>query len=229
MLQALITSRAPKGLQIANLFDAALNKAKLNDERAQRLIENGGKFQEGLTQLMNELSAPEPVAKWTEKDGVIYLTVTSDGTSGEKWIGRLESKGFRVGDYAKSVLRSDDFKPTNGVTTKIAVLKGDLFSSENRITRKICAEAEKRKLQKPNAEVACLIRENFSDEEIEAMGLHWIVAFHEPIKDSGGNPDLLGTDRNDGGRWLCTYYDKPDRRWLHCDGFAFAVSQVSSS
>ena len=163
---------------------------------------------------------------WHEQDEVIYFSVTSDGTTGSQWIERLESKSFRIGDYAKSVLLSPDFKPTCEVTTEIAILKGMLFTDNDRVTKKIRAEADKRKLTKPNAEIACLIREKFSDEEIEAMDLWWIVAMHEPIKDSVGDPDLLSTSRYDDGRWLHAYYGKPDYRWGRNNGFAFAVSQV---
>jgi len=167
--------------------------------------------------------------KWTEKDGVIRFSVTSDDTTGEQWIARLESKGFRVGDYAKSVLRSKSFKPTSGTTTEIAVLKGEIFSDNDRVTKNIRKEAKNRKLSTPNAEIACLIREKFSDKELEAMGLYWIVAMHEPIKDSGGDPALLSADRFDDGSWLNADYDSPVGKWDCSDGFAFVVSQVSES
>ncbi len=167
--------------------------------------------------------------KWTEKDGVIRFSVTSDGTTGEQWIARLESKGFRVSDYAKSILRSKSFKPTSGVTTEIAVLKREIFSDNDRITKNIRKEAKNRKLSTPNAEIACLIREKFSDKELEAMGLYWIVAMHEPIKDSDGDPLLLSVDRGDGGSWLSAYYGSPGYEWDRSSGFAFVVSQVSSS
>src|SRR3989338_1235966 len=145
--------------------------------------------------LRDELSVSKPTRSWREEDGAIYFSVTSEGTTGKDWITRLESKGFRVGDYAKQVLRSPDFKPTNGVTTEVAVLKGMLFEDNDRITKKIRAEADKRKLGKPEPELACFIREKFTDEEIEAMGLVWIVAMHEPIGDSDGSPNLLGASR----------------------------------
>ena len=166
------------------------------------------------------------VLKWREQDGVIYFSVTSDGKTGEEWIKHLEDKGFRIGDYAKSMLRSKDFKPTKGVTYEIAVLKGTLFEDNDRITSKIRAEADKRKLTKPNAEVACLIREMFSDKELEAMGLWWIVAMHEPIKDSDGDPRLLLADRSDDGRRLFACYGSPGHGWSRGNGFAFVVSQV---
>lgn len=176
--------------------------------------------------LQGKLLVSEPTRSWREQDGVIYLSVTSDGTTGPEWIKRLEKKGFRLSDYAKSVLRSPDFKPTKGVTTEIAILKGMLFEDNDRITHKIRTFAAERKLSAPNAEVACLIRENFSDEDIEAMGLIWIVTMHEPIKDSVGDPSLLRAGRSVDGRWLNAYCDKPDDRWNRESGFAFVVSQV---
>jgi len=178
--------------------------------------------------LRDELSVSSPLRSWREEDGTIYFSVTSDGTTGEDWIKRLEDNGFRIGDYAKQVLRSPDFKPTSGVTTEVAVLKGMLFEDSNRITKKIRAEADKRKLSKPNAELACLIREKFTDKEIEEMGLIWIVAMHEPINDSGGDPGLLSANRGDDGRWLDAFDDRPVNGWGRDSGFAFAVSQVSS-
>ncbi len=178
--------------------------------------------------LRDELSVSEPIRSWREEDGVIYFSVTSDGTTGEDWIKRLEGNGFRVGDYAKQVLRSPDFKPTSGVTTEVAVLKGMLFEDNDRITKKIRAEADKRKLSKPNAELACLIREKFTDKEIEQMGLWYIVAMHEPVSDSVGDPRLLHADRGDVGRWLSAYGVRPGSGWDRDYGFAFAVSQVSS-
>ena len=208
---------------ITEFASASLTAGQLN-----AIVKKLGGHDMALRFLRDELSVSEPTRSWREEDGVIYFSVTSDGTTGEDWIKRLEGNGFRVGDYAKQVLRSPDFKPTNGVTTEVAVLKGMLFEDNDRITKKIRAEADKRKLSKPNAELACLIREKFTDKEIEAMGLWYIVAMHEPINDSGGGPSLLSASRDDGGRWLGAYNDRPDYGWDRDDGFAFAVSQVSS-
>lgn len=202
--------------------------ADLTAGQLNAIVKKLGGHDAALKFLRGELSVSEPTRNWREEDGVIYFSVTSDGTTGEEWIKRLEDKGFRVGDYAKSVLRSPDFKPTTGVTTEVAVLKGMLFEDNDRITKKIRIEAANRNFQTPNAEIACLIRELFTDEEIKAMGLTWIVAMHEPIKDSGGDPALLGASRDGVGRWLDTYYVKPDDRWFRGRGFAFAVSQVGT-
>jgi hypothetical protein len=183
--------------------------------------------------LRGEVTISLPPRTWTEQDGVIRFSVTSDGTTGKQWIGRLQNKNYRVGDYAKSILLSPDFKPTSEITTEIVVLGGKLFTDKDRVTKKIRAYAESltfenRKPVTPNAEIACLIREKFTDKDLEEMGLYWIVAMHDPIKDSVGDPRLLDADRLDDGGWLSALWDGPDGRWSGSGGFAFALPQVSS-
>lgn len=120
------------GFVIANVLPGKLNalvknimkQTGINDANEAVRMVNSGEVQ---------ILLKKP--KWTEKDGVIRFSVTSDGTTGEEWISRLENKNFRVGDYAKSVLRSKDFKPTSGITIFIAVLKGEIFSDNERITK----------------------------------------------------------------------------------------------
>lgn len=195
-----------------NWFEAIVNKLG-GEECAEKF-------------LRDELSVSESTRSWREENGVIYFSVKSDGTTGPEWERWYDENGYNLSDEARFILNSPDFKATNGMTIEVAILKGILFKDNDRITKNIRAEADKRKLSKPNAEVICLIRKNFSDKEIEAMGLWWIIAMHEPINDSDGDPDLLLADRHGGGRWLDAYHDRPDRRWP-CDlGFAFAASQV---
>ncbi|HLM83998.1 MAG TPA: hypothetical protein VK254_02180 [Candidatus Bathyarchaeia archaeon] len=195
---------------------------------------------------LTELAGPDGIAlledvekclepKWIEEDGVIYLAFPPTvGRTGEGWITYFEKKGDRVSDWAKSVLRSDEFKPTTGVAYKIAILKGSLWNDSSRITKNIRRDAyagtftKGKTLSDPNAEVACLIRDNFTEEEIEAVGLWWIVAMHEPIKDSDGGPSVLGAGRRGGGRWLRSAFDDPVSGWGRDGGFAFVVSQVSA-
>ena len=203
------------GHKTGNWFEAIINKL-------------GG--EDGAEQfLRGETAVCVPDRCWTERDGVIYFTVVSDGTTGEDWITRLEGKGKRLSNEAKFVLRSREFKPTSGVIYEIAVLKGMLFNDSDRVTSKIRADAEQRTLSTPNAEIACLIRDKFTDEEIEAMGLVWIVTMHEPIAGSDGIPLLLSARRRGGGSWLNAVWASPDGRWNRLGGFAFVVSQVTSS
>ncbi len=197
--------------------------ASLTAGQLNAIVKKLGGHDRALRFLRDELSVSGPTRSWREEDGVIYFSVTSDDTTGEDWIARLYANGFHVGNYAKQMLRSPDFKPTSGVATEVAVLKGMLFEDNYRITKKICTEADKRNLSKSNAELACLIREKFTDKEIEAMGLIWIVAMHEPI-----NLGLLNVDRRDDGRWLVASRVGPDDRWFRDCGFAFVMSQVST-
>lgn len=210
---------------------SGIETGKLNAMVKNIMTQTGITEPEEAVRMMNsgQLQISVIKSKWTEKDSVIRFSVTSDGTTGEQWITRLESKGFRVSDYAKIILRSKSFKPTSGVTTEITVLKGEIFSDNDRITKNIRKEAKNRKLSTPNAEVACFIREKFSDKELEAMGLYLIVTMHEPIKDSVGDPILLNAHRGGTGSWLGAYYDSPDNEWSRSHGFAFVLSQVSNS
>ena len=207
-------SKSKYGHRPYNWFEGIVNKLG-GEAQAERF-------------LRGELVVTEPV-RWREQDGVIYFSVRSDGTTGPQWIERIMKQDFRMDGNIESVLRSSDFKPTIGVTYEIAVLKGMLFQNSDRITRKIRDEASRRQLTKPNAEVACIVRERFADQELEAMGLIWIVTMHEPISDSDGGPRLLAAHRDDGGRWLDAIYDSPDYGWGLGGGFAFVVSPACSA
>src|SRR3989344_2679526 len=69
--KALTTSRDPKGLKFMATVEAAYNKAKLDDARAQRLNENGGEFKAGLQELIerfsvsNQFANEEVASTWT--------------------------------------------------------------------------------------------------------------------------------------------------------------------
>ncbi|MGB3922051.1 MAG: hypothetical protein WBL19_02090 [Minisyncoccia bacterium] len=169
----------------------------------------------------------KPARPWRDEGGILYFSVTSNGTTGEEWVERLQKKGFRLGDYAKRALLSPGFKPTFGITIEVAVLHGLIFEDDNRLTQKIRTFAAERKLEAPSAEIACLIREKFTDKEIKEMGLWYIVAMHEPFG-FDGDMFLLDANRDDGGRWLGTSYGWSDDSWEWDSGFAFVVSQTSS-
>jgi hypothetical protein len=178
---------------------------------------------DGLRVALQDVIEGHFVSKlWREEDGVIYFSVTSDGTTGGGWIGRLENKGFLLGGYTKAVLRSPNFKPTNGVTTEVGIIRGSLFEDDDRVTRTIRGEAANRKFSRPRAELACLIREKLTDEDLKAMGLNCISVMHEPIK-VDRDSFLLGAVR-DG--WLTTRSGEPYSKWPLGEGYAFAASEA---
>lgn len=197
---------------------------ELNLGQIEAIVNKLGGMEGALRFLRGETSVVESEKKWREHEGVIYLSVISDGTTGPEWIARLESKGYKISNHAKGMLHSKDFKPTLGVATEIAVLKGIIWNDNDLIiTENVRTKALELGFSAPNAEVACLIRENFSDEEIEAMGLYWIVIMHEPTKDSGGGPLLLRINRDDDGSWLAASRDVPGGAFYHNCSFAFVV------
>jgi hypothetical protein len=174
--------------------------------------------------LAGELTVTEASRFWREENDVIFFSLTSDGTTGPEWVERLEKKGFQVSEHAKRMLYSPAFEPTSGVATEIAVLKGVLFEDTNRISKTIRAEARKRKLTNPNAEVACLIRELLMHDELEAMGLWGIVVMHEPIMDSFRYPDLFRAIRVGVHRQLGSCDGGSEEGWRRDNGFAFVVA-----
>lgn len=166
---------------------------------------------------------------WREEDGVIYFSVTSDGTSGPAWIARLRARGFRVssGPALHAALTSEDFKPTTGVTTHVAVLKGMLFSHDQRTTAHFVKDAERRGFGRLHPEVACLARELLTHADLEAMDL-WRIAFmHEPMRLMvSGLRDayLLRISRDSNAQLDAHPGGKPHFEWHLDHGLAFAVS-----
>ena len=163
----------------------------------------------GKVRALKFLCDKRTASKWHEKNGEINLgSVTSDGTTGPDWIKRLKKNGFRVDNWAKMALVSPYFKPTNGVTTKITILKGESWLDGARTTENIRYAADHHwlvQLIAPNAEVACLIREKFTDKEIKEMGFSMIVTMHEPIKD---NSSLFLLGVTGAGRGLTVYCER---------------------
>ena len=176
---------------------------------------------EEAVRMMNagELQVSVVSRNWREVNNIIYFTVTSNGRSGRDWIEYLESKGFFVSKKTKTMLLSSDFKPTNQVM-EIAILKCSLWENKDKISKKICSFASGQNFSKPTIEVACLIREKFSNADLKEMGLWFIVVMHEPIMTINGL-EVINIDRY-GDAWLqTTQYPKADVRWREGVSFAF--------
>jgi len=156
---------------------------------------------------------------WYEENGVIKIRIiVTSGGNGKKRLKSLINEGFRIRKCDKKTLIPVHFKKSLGLVG-ITVLKGNLFADEDRTGINIRREAKKRKLVVPSIELVYLLRENFSDEDIAAMGLWWIVVMHRPVVDANGNSVIV-----DVGRASCnigTSFACPDRHWDRNTGFAF--------
>ena len=72
-------------------------------------------------------------------------------------------------------------------------------------------------------EAFSVLREYFTNEELERMGLGYIAVLHEPIVDSDGSPDVLGIRRGDDS-WVHASYDRSDFQWGGGGAFPFLAS-----
>lgn len=153
----------------------------------------------------------------------VVWTVTSNGWSVKQLIAVIEARGRKVGNWAKDIMSKPQFVTTKGRIYNLAVIRGDEFSDNERTTANIFAEAERRGLQKPPAEVAALLREKFSQDE---LSFPYVAVMHEPIGDSGGNLGVLGLRRYEGDDWLGAWLANPGSRWDRENVFVFLAPQV---
>ena len=72
LITSMVTSRDPKGRQSVSVFEAAYNSAKLDDDRAQRLNENGGELKSEALKLIERLSATNLYASEEVRSSYTY-------------------------------------------------------------------------------------------------------------------------------------------------------------
>ncbi|KKP89859.1 MAG: hypothetical protein UR94_C0033G0011 [Parcubacteria group bacterium GW2011_GWA2_36_10] len=169
----------------------------------------------------------ELVARWRiGDDGIIYSSVKSCSisTSGSDWLKNLKRRRFTIDGVAPEILRSKNFQASPDGTYEIAIFRGSLLAECERSSNKIRIRASHCHFFTPGTDLACLIRDNFSDEEIRAMGLKRIIVMHQPIYDSHGIPSLLALGCDGAGRWLSAYHQTDRDDWgREEEGFAFVV------
>ncbi len=165
---------------------------------------------------------------WREENGIIYFSVTSDGTSGREWIVRLKEKGIDLMHFVEDLLMSNNFKPSRGVITEIEVMKVTLEGKGEGPSVDIGVG----NFPKPyegmtavmSAEVGCLIREALSDEELtKEMGLMMMIIMHSPI-DTGNGARYLAVTFQGGNPQLIAFVAGPRLPWNGTVGFAFTIS-----
>jgi hypothetical protein len=162
--------------------------------------------------------------KWYEDSNIIILSVTSNGMTGQQWIDHFEKKEMIVTDIAKGVLQSPKFKPSRGITKKIAILKGCLWSNMDRITVNIDFFANECNLGLLKAEDACLVRDIMTDKKIETMRkINRIAIMHNPIEYKNDKHNLLITTSNFNSPHFTTDYSMFNRTWFTETGFAYRL------
>jgi len=213
--------------------------ADLTVGQLNAIVKKLGGHEGALRFLRGETLIAETVKKWRENNDIIYFSVTSDGTTGKEWVKRLTDQRVIVHSKTVNLLNSKKFKPTSGVTTKIAILKGKKWTDEDRFNLKVCTQAIIRNFTLPNLEIACLIRDTLSYQDIAVMGLLQIIVVDNPSTLSANNIfDLVHYQKLN----VCRLYHvsgsiaefdvltvSQDYKWDQSSGFAFIVSQTSGS
>lgn len=161
------------------------------------------------------------------------LTLTARGLTGPAWIKQLEKYGYRLGTYATQLLNSPEWEQhrlNKGETITVCITPNkELGLDEYMTTQQIRDYAKGKGYETPKAEVALLIREALSDDEMKELGVWYVTTFHDPIKDADGDPELLGANRRGGGQWLSAGWDGPGSQWDVEGASAFVVLASQSS
>ena len=151
---------------------------------------------------------------WREKDNdgnsIIRFTVTSDGKTGPEWIKFFKDNKYQLGFgffiSIEKILNSENFVASRNFTYDVVVLKGNIVKDNRRHIERMFREGKKKGYQRPPIEIACLIREKFTNEEIKKMGLWTIVIMHEPVKDDHQeSPHNIVVDRDEEQEHLSIY------------------------
>ena len=172
----------------------------------------------------------EPVGRFTEKDGIIRFKLTAPGLTGPEWEKFCDENDHNLSNDVRKFLNSPDFKPTPaGTIIHVAVLKGELFEENLRTTKNVCVKALKMKFKKANHDLACIIRKEFTNKEIEEMGLWLISGMSDPVDVSGSGQVLLGVHRDDCAPWFNAFYGKPHNLWIRESVFAFEDQEAARS
>ncbi len=113
---------------------------------------------------------------------VKYFTVVTEGISGQKWIERLEFEGVELSDKAKEILLSDIFVPTSGRVINLALITREALRDTRHTLGEADAFAQTKGLKEiGDIEVACLVAERFSRDNLRSLGMSSIVVVHTPL------------------------------------------------
>ena len=111
---------------------------------------------------------------FTEKDGIIYFSIFSEGLTAEQWLEYFEKNAMTISSAVKNILLSMRFKPTIG-EKYFAIIKPNNFTDETRTLENIKTLAQTKRFRKLNAETICLLREALSDHDLENFGLKEVI------------------------------------------------------
>ena len=168
------------------------------------------------------------IEKDNEGDSIIRFTVTSNGRSGSEWIEFFEKhkyifhQGIPSHYDVEKLLNCNIFIPTKNVNYEVVILKGNIIKNScDRYFDRFLGESRKRKYEQASREIFCLIREKFTDQEIENMGLRSIITTHKSHRDPKGHRYNLAINLDEGLEDISAINLEYKLGWN--DGFAFIM------
>jgi len=209
---------------LAHKFFTAFAKVGGTPAHVNRLAADPVLMQKVLLENLDVtvLTVTGSTCSWRRQKDRIHFSVTSAGTTGMQWYDRLRAKRSMVDRYAQDVLKSEDvWRLEEGETIEVVVLYSQFFSHGEHDYKSICGRDNSfgEAFGTLNHEVACIICNQFTIEDMKMMGLSSIVVMSEPVEGK-----LLSVERepNRVSPSVMGLYVSPDTKLLRPDiGFAF--------
>jgi len=153
------------------------------------------------------------------------LQIQIGGKTLKQYQKELKDGGFIVSKWAEDLLGKIPLAKKKKTLNIVRLTVEELGFSGSATYAEICTRAKEKGYELCPAEAALALLLAMPDQ----TEFKWFTVAHEPVIDSDGDPNLLFVNRSDDGRWLDANYDRPDDRWRREYGFAFVVSQASST
>lgn len=125
-----------------------------------------------------------PPGMWNENRGVGYFTLpATKGVQGPEWSDYFDSFGIPMTPRLKKALWSSHFVATKGIQYQIAAVRTSLWPAGGRTHANFMHEGlNPNNFSSLKLEAMCLIREHFSDADLQKLGIKWIAGSHQVIE-----------------------------------------------
>lgn len=118
---------------------------------------------------------------WYDRGWAIEFTLpATDGATAVVWPERFKKRGRDVDENTLQIL-SSVLMPTVGRVYTVSIVRSNPFPDGVNVAT-VRAYAERQGLRPITAEIACLICEGLSSNDLETMGLNWVFMMHDPVR-----------------------------------------------
>lgn len=194
---------------LTDLRDA--NVSDVNRDEFRRVL--------GLKPLIPTLTIWKTIKLGSLQVQTLPIKAPEGGSKCHLYVQALESKKFRIGDYARQILAKVTIAPTETEINLDVVTVADLGFTRATRYDVICKRIVEIGAQLCPAEVGPALCLSYGDQP---SGEYNAIAM-EPLADSAGILDFFVVNRINDQRWLGTYRGNPDDTWCPISRFVVAV------